>query len=306
MRGQESEQHSLCHERYWWVERQGRSREVLSDLLFLLPGCEIHRQHQLLAAGKTVDQETRGYDETTGTTFKLRSKEDSPDYRYMPDPNLPPVNVAAVVAAARQELPELLEQQRKRLVAQYSVPLRDVNVLIRIGLEEETVSVDAVEYFEQVCQGRDARVVLNWIIQSLLGALNSQGKTFASNTVQAVHLGQLIDLVEAGQITTSTARALLDELAAESGSRLLQSHSHSHNAVLALLSSRDALALDSGDDLTTLCREIMQDLPVECDKVRNGNEKVVMRLVGEVMKRAKGRADAQLARKVFLDLLRRP
>ena len=251
-----------------------------SDLLFLPPGCEIHRQHQLLTAGKRVEQETRGYDETTGTTFKLRSKEDSPDYRYMPDPNLPPVNVAAVVAAARQELPELLEQQRKRLVAQYSVPLRDVNVLIRIGLEEETVGVDAVEYFEQVCQGRDARVVLNWIIQSLLGALNSQGKTFASNTVQAVHLGQLIDLVEAGQITTSTARALLDELAAESGSQLLQSHSHSQNAVLALLSSRDALALDSGDDLTTLCREIMQDLPVECDKVRNGNEKVVMRLVG--------------------------
>jgi len=222
----------------------------------------------------------------------------------MPDPNLAPIRIhKELVNSIQADLPESMEQQRKRLVKQYDLPLRDVNVLMRIGSEEEKVmAVEPVKYFEEISKGRDARVALNWIIQILLRALNSQELPFSDNTVDAVHLGQLIDLVEASKVTSSTARSLLEELLTDT--QLLQPHLSSPNPILALLSSRDALALDSSDDLTNLCQEIIRDLPNESNTVRKGNEKVVMRLVGEVMKRAKGRANAHLARKIFLELLK--
>ncbi|UZJ51853.1 hypothetical protein CBS101457_001173 [Exobasidium rhododendri] len=270
-------------------------------------GYEIHRQYRLLSSNDKVLQETRGYDEGTGETFTLRSKADAPDYRYMPDPNLAPVHIPKeLLTSIRAHLPELIEQQRQRLIKQYNVALRDVNVLVRIGLEEDQerpkTGTDAVAYFEELSQGRDARVALNWIVQVLLRALNSQDKTFADNVLEAKHLGELIDLVESSQVTSFTARALIEDILREK--ETLQTHSSAPNPIFALLSERGALALDSGDALTIACQEVIRDLPVESDKVRKGNEKVIMRLVGEVMKRAKGRADAQSARGIFLELLR--
>jgi aspartyl-tRNA(Asn)/glutamyl-tRNA(Gln) amidotransferase subunit B len=271
--------------------------------LSLRKGYEMGRQYKLLSSNQKVEQETRGYDESTGTTYTLRAKEDAPDYRYMPDPNLAQTYISPeLLASAANEMPETIEQQRNRLTSQYKLPLNDVNILMRIDMEETRGNAHPVAYFEQLCQNRDPKVALNWIIQVLLRALNDQEKTFAENTISEEHFGQLIDLVEAGQVTASTARSLIKELL--SNESLLQQESSQPNPVLSLLSSRDALALSGQDELTSLCQQIIKDLPKESDKVRQGNDKVVMRLVGEVMKRARGRADAQLARKIFTNLLR--
>lgn len=220
----------------------------------------------------------------------------------MPDPNLPPVQVTReMIDAVRLAMPELVEQQRERLIKQYQLPVREVNILLRIGLEEEKERVDAVGYFEQLAQGRDAKVALNWVIQVLLRALNKQEKTFAQNTIETAHLGQITDLVQSAQVTSSTARSLVEELLEKPD--IIKPYSSSSSAILDLLASRDALVLDSAVDLVQLCQEVIEHLPVESEKVRNGNQKVLMRLIGEVMKRSKGRADAQRAREELTSLL---
>ncbi|PWN89832.1 Glutamyl-tRNA amidotransferase B subunit [Acaromyces ingoldii] len=267
---------------------------------------EMHRQQRILAGGGTVEQETRAYDEVGATTYRLRSKEQSPDYRYMPDANLAPLAVAGderLLDEVRASMPELPDEQRSRLLETYGLPARDINVLMRIGLEDEGAvssddDVSAVAFFEQVAQGRDARVAINWTIQELLKALNSQSLAFRQNPVSAEHLGELIDVVESGQATMSTARKLVESLVSRSvelkkGQR-----------VLAYLEQQGALALNSAADLGPLCQEAVEALPSEAEAVKEGKIKAVERIVGQVMKLAKGRADANATRKLLLEMLK--
>lgn len=281
------------------MKEKGTERDVL-------PGSEINRQYKLLSSGKTVTQETRGYNETSGTTYSLRSKEDAPDYRYMPDPNLPPLQVTTeMIQRVKQDLPESFRQQRKRLIERYQLPLGDVNILMRIGLEDESPArANAVVYFEQLAKGRDAKVALNWVIQILLRNLNDQELSFADNPVEVSHLGQLIDLVESGRCTSTTARSLVREMVRYGN--ILEPYSSSTDPILALLVDRNALSLESKNELTALCEQVIIDLPSASEKVRRGEEKVLRRLIGEVMKRTKGRADATMAQSELLRLLKSP
>lgn len=279
---------------------------------------EVKRQYALLERGEEVEQQTRGYDEETGQTVFLRGKEDAPDYRYMPDPNLPPVQVdEKTLQTVKEGLPEHPDSQRDRLKKDYKLSVRDINVLMRVGLEEDRRTPeaatslrqgidDAVAYFEAVAKGRNPQTVLNWVINELLNALNKRELPFQGQSVPPAILGELIDLVETGKVTGTSAKALLVELVAADASPL---DGNSKSPVLALLTSKGMLALgaagnDGSSGLEELCAQIIDDLPKEVEKVRKGNEKVVMRLVGEVMKRTAGRADAQQAREVFLKALR--
>ncbi|MCO5613882.1 hypothetical protein L7F22_068160 [Adiantum nelumboides] len=271
---------------------------------------EMHRQQKLLCIGEQVEQETRGYNELDGSTVRLRSKEDAPDYRYMPDPNLPPLQIgSSFIQEIRQELPELPEQQRSRLMQQYGVGLRETNVLMRIGLDDDADvdkvghASDAVVYYEQVAQRRDGQVVMNWIIHELLKALNAQQKSFAQNPIKSSDLGDLLDLVQEAKVTKATAKALLSELIESDGSILTQLKQQNTNAIRACLESRNALALDSGDALMSVCKEVVEALPDAVEAIRSGNKKVMQRLVGEVMKRTKGRANAKIASQILDELV---
>ncbi|PWN35223.1 Glutamyl-tRNA amidotransferase B subunit [Meira miltonrushii] len=271
---------------------------------------EMHRQQKLLSAGELVEQETRGYNELDGSTVRLRSKEDAPDYRYMPDPNLPPLRIgSSFLEEIREELPELPAEQRSRLMQQYGVGLRDTNVLMRIGLDDDAdVSTaerasDAVAYYEQVAEGRDGQMVMNWIIHELLKTLNAQEKSFAQNPIQASDLGDLLDLVQNDKVTKATAKAFLSELIKTEGKILTEFKQENTSAVQACLESRNALALDSGDALVSVCKEVVEALPDAVEAVRSGNKKVMQRLVGEVMKRTKGRANAKVANQILDELV---
>ncbi|PWN96963.1 Glutamyl-tRNA amidotransferase B subunit, partial [Tilletiopsis washingtonensis] len=264
-------------------------------------GHEVSRQIATLERGELVEQDTRGYDEATGTTFRLRSKADAPDYRYMPDPSLPPlVLTQETLDTARASLPELPDAQRARLLRTYpDLSLRDINVLMRIGLEDDIAAsgsavtvADSVAYFEQVACGRDPQVAMNWIIQDLLKALNQAVVSFSANPVAPEALAELIDLVAERQVTGTTARQLLAELVCgeqklPTGATPVQQH----------LSSRGMLAMGGGsagtEALDALLDEVVRDLPSAVAAVQAGKTKVLMRLVGEAMKRTQGRADAK-------------
>ncbi|GAK66692.1 glutamyl-tRNA amidotransferase [Moesziomyces antarcticus] len=291
---------------------------------------EAHRQVQLLEQpGGRIEQETRGYNESNGTTFRLRGKEDAPDYRYMPDPNLPPVLLSEMqIQELRNGLPELPDAKRARLSKQYGLASRDINVLMRVGSEDDRdgrvvasigedgqASSDAVEYFERVAEGRNAQTALNWIIHELMKGLNARNLPFRQWYLPAHYLGQLIDLVEAGQVTGTTAKAVIaDVLSSASASsasvislaeldRLAQT---STTPVFDLLQKQELLALATTQDLLPLVESAFRRLPDEVAQVRKGNLKVAMRIVGQVMKDANGRADAKLVHTTILQQLAQP
>jgi Asp-tRNA(Asn)/Glu-tRNA(Gln) amidotransferase B subunit len=129
---------------------------------------EVHRQIDILSSGGRVAQETRGYDEFTAQTYTLRSKEDAPDYRYMPDPNLPPLLLTqAHIDVVRAAMPVLPAERRTRLLdmgltAHAADVLMAVDAGKEIGLDGEVGRGGVMAYFEEVRQGRDPRIVSNW------------------------------------------------------------------------------------------------------------------------------------------------
>ncbi len=189
---------------------------------------EARRQIDIIEDGGTVDQETRLFDPGKGETRSMRSKEEAHDYRYFPDPDLLPLELAqADVDALAQHLPELPDEKRARFVAEYALSAYDAAVLVA---ERENA-----DFFEAVAKGRDGKVVAeprdgktlaeprdgkvsaNWVINELFGRLNKEGKDIASSPVSAAQLGGLVDLITAGTISGKIAKDLFEILWTEGG-----------------------------------------------------------------------------------------
>ncbi|KAF8343733.1 Glutamyl-tRNA amidotransferase subunit B, mitochondrial [Amanita rubescens] len=242
---------------------------------------EVHRQRAILESSSdpekaSIPQETRGFDEHRFETFTLRSKEDAPDYRYMPDPNLGTLVISEErVKDIDRNLSELPHKTRQRLQQQYELPDRDIDVLLAIDNERE-VPFDgedeknqsgAVAYFDNLCaQKRDPKVVINWL------------SPFKDNKISVSQLGQLIDLVEQGTITQLKLLAFLNAPAAQGEGK--------------------------DDLLEQLCTQAVEALPSEVESFRRGNVNVLNRLVGHVMKDSRGRANAQAARTMIEHIIK--
>ncbi|KAF7299249.1 Glutamyl-tRNA(Gln) amidotransferase subunit B, mitochondrial [Mycena indigotica] len=249
---------------------------------------EIERHRALYVQGATVQQETRGFNQDTFETFPMRSKEDAPDYRYMPDPNLgvlllPPQRIERI----RRTLPELPWATRARLIEVHGLSEKDADVL----LAEEM----ALAYFNQVCvDGRNPRLVFNWMIHELLGRLHSANLAFSDNPITSRQLGEVVDLVQSGMITGASGKLLLrDMLASPSASISVAERARS----LSLLS-------DPTLDLDKLCLAAITALPSEATAFQTGaNKNVLNKILGWVIRESKGRVDTEKARERLAALL---
>ena len=171
---------------------------------------EARRQIDLIEDGGTVDQETRLFDPRAGETRSMRSKEEAHDYRYFPDPDLLPLEFdEAFVEALRRELPELPDEKRARLIADYGLTPYDASVLV--------VERENADFFERVAAGRDGKQAANWVINELFGRLNKEGLGAEASPVSAAQLGGLIDLVIDGTISGKIAKELFEILWQEGG-----------------------------------------------------------------------------------------
>lgn len=160
---------------------------------------EARRQIEILEDGGTIDQETRLYDVKTGKTRSMRSKEDAHDYRYFPDPDLLPLELDPDwVEQIRASLPELPEARKARFMSQYGLSSYDAGVLVS--------DRDYTAFFEAAAQGRDGKLVSNWMTVELFGWLNKHGKDLADSPVSAGQLGGLVDLITNGTITGKIAK----------------------------------------------------------------------------------------------------
>ncbi|KIP04894.1 hypothetical protein PHLGIDRAFT_108957, partial [Phlebiopsis gigantea 11061_1 CR5-6] len=263
---------------------------------------EIRRQVAVLEAGGSVLQETRGFDEEKAETYALRSKEDAPDYRYMPDPNLPPLLLGEeYVFRVKKELPPLPNVTRARLLA-LGLSERDVDVLMTIDADidteyDGTAKRGAVAYFDEVSQGRNPKTAVNWITNELLGQLTLKYPSknpFQANKVSVAQMSELVDLVSSKMITGPAGKTILRYII----------NNDSSGMPAALAQELSLLAVDDGDtSLKQWCEEAIQALPAEVTAIRRGNVNVINKVLGRVMKLSRGTADAKTAKAMLENIL---
>ena len=243
---------------------------------------EIERQVEVLESGGTIRQETRLWDSAARETFSMRTKEDAHDYRYFPDPDLPPVQIDRTrIEAIRGSLVELPEARRQRLMAEYALTDPEVTALERHGL---------TALFEGTAKAAgSARAAFNWVSGEIARKLNELGERFEHERVTAAALAGLIALVEQGAISASIAKSVF------------------HKMYDTGRSASDIVAADGlaqvGDEEALLesVRVILAANQDAVAQIRNGKAGTFGFLVGQVMKATGGKANPKLVN----DLLRR-
>ena len=240
---------------------------------------EARRQIELLEAGRAVEQETRLFDATKGETRSMRTKEEAHDYRYFPDPDLLPLELEAeFVEKVRAELPELPDAKKARFIAGYGLSAYDAEVLV--------AERAAADYFEEAARGRDPKLVANWVITELFGALNRAGRDIALSPITPARLGRLIDLIQDGTITGRIAKDVFSEMF-ESG-----------EDPAAIVERKGLRQISDAGALEKIVDELIAANPGQVESYRK-NPKALGWFVGQVMRATQGQANPQLVNQVL-------
>jgi aspartyl-tRNA(Asn)/glutamyl-tRNA(Gln) amidotransferase subunit B len=238
---------------------------------------EVRRQVELVEAGQPVVQETRLYDPTRGETRSMRSKEEAHDYRYFPEPDLPPVRVdEALVARMRAEQPELPRARAGRYQRELGLSAQDAGVLVGDG--------GLAGFFDAALAARGggaeaAKKVANWLIGELSRLMNETGLPPGSWKLTPAHLAEVLALLEAGTVNAAAAKLLVEELFRHGGdpAELVQRR--------GLAQVSDAGAIEAAVDA------VLAANPAELERHRSGSKDLTGFFVGQVMKALKGKGN---------------
>lgn len=242
---------------------------------------EIERQAEVLDDGGKIIQETRTWNPEKGITQSMRSKEDAHDYRYMPEPDLPPiVTTDEEIEAFRKSLPELPDARRERLTKNFGLSDYDAGII--------TSSRAMAEYFDEVvASGADAKLAANWIMSDLSKNLNAENLTIENSPVEAKRLGEMILLIEKGTISGKIAKTVFVEMwkSKDSAEKIVKDK--------GLVQITDTGAIEKVID------EVIANNPKAVEEYRGGKKKAVGALVGQVMKLTKGKANPQMVNQLL-------
>jgi aspartyl-tRNA(Asn)/glutamyl-tRNA(Gln) amidotransferase subunit B len=246
---------------------------------------EIERQRACVRSGERIVQETRGWDEVRGVTYSMRSKEQAHDYRYFPDPDLPPLSLdAATLARWRADLPELPAQRRQRFIDVYGLPPYDAGVL--------TESRSDADYFEAVAAASDdPKQASNWLMGDVRKSLEAHGLTLSTTPMKPSQLGDLIRMVKAGEITGKAAKEVCDAMVGD-------------GADPKKIVAERGLAQVS--DLAAIAGIVDKVLAEQQDSVaayKGGKTKALDFIVGQVMRESRGRANVDVVKNILKERL---
>ena len=256
---------------------------------------EVTRQTRVVEDGGKVAQETRGWVEERGATVSQRSKEYAHDYRYFPEPDLPPLAIdQSLVHEITSRLPELPVQRRARLVSQYSLPIYDASVL--------TSSKATADYFEQCLalggveaqhiQTR-AKSVSNWILGELGRLLNLEDTEISESRVTPRHLVELVELIDSGTLSTSLAKTVLEE------------SFHTGEMPGEIAKKREYIQISDSSVVEAAILEAIGSNAQAVSDYLGGKETAAKFLVGQVMKITRGQANPALANDLLIEKLGR-
>jgi aspartyl-tRNA(Asn)/glutamyl-tRNA(Gln) amidotransferase subunit B len=246
---------------------------------------EIERQIGVLREGGTLIQETRRWDDAVGVTESMRTKEDAHDYRYFPDPDLMPHTPSEEwLAEIRASVMELPLARKQRLIADYHLPASDAEVFVG----------DAAlgDYFEVAAKGaKNPKAVANWVMNNLQAKLTETGGSVADLNFEASAIGELVGLVEGGQISSKIAQDVFVEMF-ESG-----------KSPTTIVEEKGLSQVSDSGELEAFCNEAIEANPGPAEDFRNGKEAALNFLKGQVMKASRGKANPQMVGELLKKIL---
>jgi len=248
---------------------------------------EVNRQIELIEDGGTVVQESRLWDSVKSESRSMRSKEEAHDYRYFPEPDLPPLRVSQQeVDAIKAGMPELPGELRKRFETEYSLSSYDADVLSQT--RETSVWYESLV----AAHPADPKRCANWLANELLGRLKEAGKTLASSPVSAQRLAGLLDRVGDNTINGKSAKDILDDMMI------------SDDDADTIIESKGLKQVSDTGAIDAIILEVMAANPDQVAGYRGGKDKLMGFFVGQVMKASRGKANPGMVNQRLAELLK--
>lgn len=242
---------------------------------------EIARQAALVEAGGTVVQETRLFNTATGATAGMRGKEEAHDYRYFPDPDLPPLIVSdAWQAEIRAAMPELPPAKRRRFIEEYGLSEYDARVL--------TLTQAAADYFETAARkSKQPKTAANWVQGELMGALNAAGRKIEDSPIAAEELAVLIALIHDGSLSGKLAKEVFAKMFA------------SGKTAADIIEAEGLRQISDTEELEAIIADLLAKSPKQVAQYRGGKTGVIGFFVGGVMRATRGQANPKLVNQLL-------
>jgi aspartyl-tRNA(Asn)/glutamyl-tRNA(Gln) amidotransferase subunit B len=257
----------------------------LNSFNFVRAGLEYEakRQEKILLSGGVIQQETRRFDEATKTTILMRVKEGSEDYRYFPEPDL----VALYIdeewkERVRATIPELPDQRKKRYVEELGLPEYDAKVL--------TITKEMADFFEAtVANGADPKLASNWLMVEVSAYLNAEQKELHEVALTPENLAGMIKLIQNGTISSKIAKKVFKELIEKGGD------------AEQIVKEKGLVQISDEATLRKIVLEVLDANPQSVEDFKNGKDRAIGFLVGQIMKATKGQANPPLVNKLLLE-----
>lgn len=246
---------------------------------------EEKRQAKVLMSGGIIQQETRRYDDATGDTILMRVKEGAADYRYFPEPDLPVLEISDEwIEEVRASLPELPAARRERYVKELDLPEYDAMVL--------TLSKEMSDFFEgTLAEGADAKQASNWLMGEVSAHLNSEHLELHQTKLTPSNLAGMINLIADGTISSKIAKKVFKELIENGGD------------AREVVEAKGLVQLSDPAQLLPIINEILDNNGQSIEDFKNGKDRAVGFLVGQIMKATKGQANPGVVNKLLTEEL---
>ncbi len=246
---------------------------------------EINRQIELLSSHEEVVQETCLWNASLNQTFPMRSKEESHDYRYFPDPDLSPIELKEEdIQRIRNTLPELAYQKRERFMKEYQLPEYDIKIL--------TSNRKTADYFEEtVKQGIPDKKASNWIISEMM-AITSEKKCQLADLFPAIFLAELIEQIECGNISGKIGKNVMQEMI------------NTSQRPKDIIQKKGLMQISDEGSIQKLVEEVISENESSVSAYKKGKERALGYLVGQVMQKSKGKANPPIVNKLLIQKLK--
>lgn len=241
---------------------------------------EIERQTDVLENGGVVEQETRRWDEESGTTKRMRSKADAIDYKYFVEPNIPKFKISKEwLDEIRKSIPELAMDRKKKYIDEYGLSSYDAGVLVK----EKAIS----DYYEEcVKTGIDAKTAANWVSVNVIGELNKENINIDEFYITPAMLKQIIDGINGGLLSSKQAKEVFFKAILEK--------KEPKNFI-----SKDNAQISDKDELTRIITEILDNNPTQIEQYKGGRDNLFDYFVGQVMKNTRGKANPVMTKEIL-------
>ncbi|MDR0677351.1 MAG: Asp-tRNA(Asn)/Glu-tRNA(Gln) amidotransferase subunit GatB [Holosporaceae bacterium] len=250
---------------------------------------EVERQIAILESGEAVEQETRLFDSSTGQTRSMRSKENSQDYRYFPDPDLLPLMLEeSRIEEIRKTIPELPDAKAERFQRDYNLSHYDASLI--------TSEIEIADFYEKALESANldndsAKILSNWILSELFALFNKHGKSITDNHIPPEHMGELVKLIKTDVISGKIAKDIL-ELMWDTG-----------ESPSTIIEEKGLKQITSAKEIEIFLREVLDNHSDKVADYKSGKDKLFGFFIGETMKKTQGKANPQVLNEILKKLL---